>query len=281
MIPTVAPPLTTRALHTRWAVARLQRVTTRIECGGDATAPFGPVSAMGLSFASPIGLAAGFDRRGRLLEGVHRLGFGAAEIGTLTAADPCPVRSRPPAGGVRCGVSIGKPRHVDWDDAERAWLRALRTFHAAADYVTLNPGRDCPSPARFIALAGAAVQLRNRLARHRLRPLPMVAKLTSQWLDGDAVTVIGVADAFSAAGIDGLLVSTEGLHTRRNACAVLRLLSEALDPRVCLISVGGIDSVDEVEARLAAGATLVQVHRALLAHDPRLLRALRGRTSSR
>ncbi|WP_332673756.1 dihydroorotate dehydrogenase [Aromatoleum sp.] len=280
-MPPVAPPLTPRALRTRWAVARLQRLARSPDGDGNAAPPFGPVAAMGLSFASPIGLAAGFDRRGRLLEGAHRLGFGAVEMGTLTPADRCPVLSGRAADGVRRGVSIGKPRHVGWDDAEHAWLRALRAFHAGADYVTLNPGRDCPSPARFAALAGAAVQLRNRLARHRLRPLPLVAKLTSRWLNGDAASVIGVADAFVAAGIDGLLVSTEGRRARRNVCAVLRALSEAVDPRICLISVGGIDSVDEVEARLAAGATLVQVHRALLAHDPRLLRSLRRGARSR
>lgn len=235
---------------------------------------------MGLSFASPIGLAAGFDRCGRLLEGAHRLGFGAVELGTLTHVNPCPVLPRRAAGGVCRGVSLGKPGHVDWDDAEHAWLQALRTFHAAADYATLNPGRDCPAPARFAAVAGAAVTLRNRLARHR-RPLPLMAKLSSRWLDGDAESVVGVADAFVAAGIDGLLVSTEGAGARRNACAVLRVLSRALDPRVCLISVGGIDSVDEAAARLAAGATLVQVHRALLGRDSRLLRDLRRRTRAR
>jgi len=160
-------------------------------------------------------------------------------------------------------------------------LRALRSFHAGADYVTLNPGRDCPSPARFAALAAAAAQLRDRLARRRRRPLPLVAKLPARWLDSDAASAIGVADAFVAAGIDGLLVSTEGARAARNACRLLCMLADALDPRVCLISVGGIDSVDEAEARLAAGATLVQIHRALLAHDPRLIRALGRRTRSR
>ncbi|AYH42655.1 dihydroorotate dehydrogenase [Azoarcus sp. DN11] len=276
-----APPLTPRALRTRWAVARLERIARRTDGGGDAAGPFGPVSAMGLSFASPVGLAAGFDRRGRLLEGAHRLGLGAVEIGTLARADGYPVLPRRAVGGVRCGVSIGKPRHVGWDNVDHACLRVLRAAHAGADYVTLNPGRDCPSPARFADLAGAAVQLRNRLARHRRQPLPLVAKLPSCWLDGDAASMIAVADMFVAAGVDGLLVSTEGHAARRKAGAMLRVLSAALDPRVCLISVGGIDSLDEAAARFAAGATLVQVHRALLAHDPRLLRALRRHAPGR
>jgi len=110
-----------------------------------------------------------------------------------------------------------------------------RTFHAAADYVTLNPGRDCPSPARFAALAGAAVQLRNRLARHRLRPLPLVVKLTSQWLGGDAAAVIGVADAFSAAGIDEILdlAADATLKTFVSRYAAESIEVEVDDPAIC------------------------------------------------
>ncbi|WP_231874464.1 dihydroorotate dehydrogenase [Azoarcus sp. KH32C] len=268
--------MTPRALRTRWAMARLPRIARRIDDGsGEFADRKASVFTMGLSFPSPIGLAAGFDRRGRLLDCAHRLGLGAVEIGTLAVADGLPFLSRPIAGGVRCGVSIGKPRHVAWDAAEEAYLRALRALHAAADYLTLNPGRDCPSPARFAEVATAAAQLRDRLARHRLRPLPLVAKLPAHWLGGDAAHIVDVADAFVAAGVDGLLVSAEGLDARRNACAILHMVSEAVGPGVCVISVGGIDSVAEVQARLAAGATLVQVHRALLARDSSLLRALR------
>ena len=45
---------------------------------------------------------------------------------------------------------------------------------------------------------------------------------------------------------------------------------------MCLISVGGIDSVRVAEARLAAGARLVQVHRALLGPSPRVASLLAG-----
>ena len=83
-----------------------------------------------------------------------------------------------------------------------------------------------------------------------------------------------------AAGADGLLVSAES--SPQQASARLAALAEALGPRVCLISVGGIDSVRVAEARLAAGACLVQVHRALLGPSPRvasLLAGLGARTS--
>ena len=43
-----------------------------------------PVQTMGLDFANPLGLAAGFDRTGCLLPTLASLGFGHVEVGTIT-----------------------------------------------------------------------------------------------------------------------------------------------------------------------------------------------------
>lgn len=267
-------PITPNGLRTRWAVARLQRAAGRMEESGRAGRP---VRAMGLTFPSPIGLAAGFDRHGRLLDHAQRLGLGAVELGTLAVASDAAVvpprlpRRLPADAAVRRGLSIGKPPGLGWEHAEAAYLRALRAVHAGADYLSLNPGRDCPSAARFAEVVVAVVRARDRLARPR--PLPIVVKLPARWLDdGERERT---AAAFVAGGADGLLVPAEGGHSRADACACLEHLSHALGPRVCLISVGGVDSVREAQARLRAGATLVQIHRALLTHAPQLLRALR------
>ena len=43
------------------------------------------VTAMGLTFPSPLGVAAGYDKDAEGIRGLARLGFGAVEIGTVTA----------------------------------------------------------------------------------------------------------------------------------------------------------------------------------------------------
>ena len=50
-----------------------------------APAPALAVSALGLRFESPFGVAAGFDKDVRGAKGLHALGFGHVEVGTLTA----------------------------------------------------------------------------------------------------------------------------------------------------------------------------------------------------
>ena len=52
------------------------------------------VEAFGLKFSNPLGLAAGFDKDGEAVANVLRLGFGFAEIGTVTP-QPQPGNPRP------------------------------------------------------------------------------------------------------------------------------------------------------------------------------------------
>ncbi len=39
---------------------------------------------IGLAFANPLGLAAGFDKHGELIAEMQALGFGFVEVGTVT-----------------------------------------------------------------------------------------------------------------------------------------------------------------------------------------------------
>jgi dihydroorotate dehydrogenase len=47
-------------------------------------APSKPVTAFGLSFPNPVGLAAGYDKDGIAVRGLAALGFGHVEVGTVT-----------------------------------------------------------------------------------------------------------------------------------------------------------------------------------------------------
>jgi len=65
----------------RWMLERL------------CSAPCRPVSAFGLTFKNPVGLAAGYDKDALAVRGLAALGFGHIEIGTVTP--------RPQAGNPR------------------------------------------------------------------------------------------------------------------------------------------------------------------------------------
>ena len=53
-----------------------------------------PIEVAGLTFSNPIGMAAGFDKNGKLIRELGHLGFGHVEIGTVTAK-PQPGNPKP------------------------------------------------------------------------------------------------------------------------------------------------------------------------------------------
>lgn len=260
--------LTPKALRTRWALQALA-AAARQRAGVPARPSARGVSAMGLRFPSALGLAAGFDRCGALAGRAGWLGLGSVDIGSLSAGSRELARSvhalrrarvEGPGPGMRAvhGVSLIKRASTPWPVAAGELMGMLRELHGLADYVTLNPGRDRPDPAVFAAVVAQLAAERDRLDFGRGRRLPLVAKLPSCWLGDEAV---GMAMDLAAHGADGLLLSAEGVNVGHHL-DVLRRVSQAVGPRVCLISVGGAASQGDLLQRIRAGAALVQVHAA-------------------
>ncbi|BDZ50459.1 dihydroorotate dehydrogenase (quinone) [Frondihabitans sucicola] len=129
------------------------------------------VQTLGLTFPSPFGVAAGFDKDARGIAGLGVLGFGHVEVGTITAKAQ-PGNDRPRlfrlvadravvnrmgfnnGGAVKAagevgrarhqrhrpviGVNIGKSRVVEVDDAVDDYLVSTRLLAPLADYLAVN-----------------------------------------------------------------------------------------------------------------------------------------------
>src|SRR3954451_22870809 len=129
------------------------------------------VQTLGLSFPSPFGVAAGFDKDARGIRGLGQLGFGHVEVGTITARDqpgnPKPrlfrlipdraiinrmgfnnagaeaaerrlqgLRRRKP--DTILGVNIGKSRAVDVENATADYVYSATRLAPLADYLAVN-----------------------------------------------------------------------------------------------------------------------------------------------
>ncbi len=135
---------------------------------GSMAEAFGPIRRFGLEFCNPIGLAAGFDKNGVVVDQLAALGFGFVEVGTVTLR-PQPGNSKPRlfrlpddealinrlgfnndgAEAVakriaktarRCvvGINIGRNKDVDNNDAIDNYLQCFDAVHSVADYITVN-----------------------------------------------------------------------------------------------------------------------------------------------
>lgn len=124
--------------------------------------------ALGLTFPSPLGVAAGLDKDATWFEDLGALGFGFVEVGTITAlpqpGNPSPriariveqrallnrmgfpnqgaaiaagrLARRPPRPIV--GVNVGKSRAVALEDAPSDYRETVRLVAPVADYLVLN-----------------------------------------------------------------------------------------------------------------------------------------------
>ncbi len=217
--------------------------------------PGPPIHAFGLTFANPIGLAAGYDKDGVGWRGLAALGFGHLELGTVTPrpqpGNPSPRVFRlvedegvinrmgfPSRGadflarqlnggrpdGVVVGVNIGKNKATPLDRAVEDYLALLARFAGLADYLTINisspntPGlRQLQSREALADLLMPLADERRRLASVLRRPVPLLVKLAP---DLDEAGLDAALDVILATGMDGVIVSNttlrrEGLRSAR------------------------------------------------------------------
>ncbi|PKM03269.1 MAG: phosphoserine aminotransferase [Gammaproteobacteria bacterium HGW-Gammaproteobacteria-6] len=256
---------------------------TSVACRLSAV-PRHPVTVMGLEFPTPLGIAAGFDRHGALGRRVAPLGFGFNEIGSLTAAALARLQPIPP-GDARLGVNLTLDARCS--TAETCTL--LRGAWRHADYLVLNLIGPSSAPlihqgARLHNLLTALREEQHQLNLKGERRVPLIAKLRCL----PEQIPFSLAGLLLELGFDGLLaahdpgppatreryLAWQDPQRQAQACEQIEHLRRFCGNDMALLSVGGIQTASHLQARMRAGAELVQVHAALLRQGPWLGRKL-------
>lgn len=152
----------------------LGRLLLRLLSGADLESTYRPVIVGGISYRNPIGLAAGFDKEGKIIPALPHLGFGFVEVGTITPR-PQPGNAKPRlfrdsdrlslfnrmgfnspgaetvaknvanarASGdlppdFRIGINLGKNKETPTENAAEDYGLAMRPFRGLADYFVIN-----------------------------------------------------------------------------------------------------------------------------------------------
>ena len=237
---------------------------------------------------------------------VNRMGFnnrGAAALSARLRA----LRVRPGFKPI-IGVNIGKTKAVPAEDAVADYATSARLVADVADYVVVNVSSPNTPGLRDLQAAGklrpilAAVRAALDEASPRRR-VPLLVKIAPDLADADVDAVAALALDL---GLDGIIatnttVSREGLvdsaavadagpgglsgdPLKRRSLEVLTRLHDRCGKRLTLIAAGGITTPADAEARLAAGATLLQAYTAFIYEGPfwpwRVQRGLAARLRS-
>ena len=234
--PEVAHELTMSAL------ARFQNTPLACVWGNERVND--PVTIAGVTFPNRVGMAAGLDKNGRVIDGLGAMGFGFVEVGTVTPkaqpGNPKPRMFRLPeanalinrlgfnnegldsflanvkrarfreSGGI-LGLNIGKNAVTPIENAVDDYLICLEGVFPHADYVTVNISspntknlRALQSDEALDALLGQLQERRQKLIAQHGRSVPMFVKIAP---DLDETQVGVIAATLQKNGIDGVIAT--------------------------------------------------------------------------
>ncbi|MGH3633818.1 MAG: quinone-dependent dihydroorotate dehydrogenase [Mycobacterium sp.] len=228
------------ALRVATAAAPVRRRMRRL------LAPIDPVLAstvFGVHFPGPLGLAAGFDKDGRGLDSWGALGFGYAEVGTVTAhaqpGNPPPRLFRLPADrallnrmgfnnsgadalasrlarhrpDVPTGVNIGRCKGTPPERAADDYRASARRLGPLASYLVVNVSSPNTRGLRDLQATAALRPILSAVLEET--STPVLVKIGPDLADADIDDIADLAVEVGLAGIvaTNTTVSYDGLAT--------------------------------------------------------------------
>ena len=205
-----------------------------------------PRRVMGLMFPNAVGLAAGLDKNGAVIDGMAALGFGFIEIGTVTPR-PQPGNAKPRLFRVKeaqgiinrfgfnnlgvdylienvktakykgiLGINIGKNFDTPIENAVDDYLICMQKVYAHASYITVNISSPNTKNLRALqekeALSSLLACLKleqTRLAEKHGKYVPITLKIAP---DLSSQQVVEIADLLMQHQIDGVIATNTTLN---------------------------------------------------------------------
>jgi len=208
---------------------------------------FGELRRFGLPFKNPLGIAAGFDKNGVVVNQLAALGFGFVEVGTVTfepqKGNPKPrlfrlqedkalinrlgfnnegtpkVVERLKKIKPNCilGVNIGKNKDVPNEEAIENYLKSFDLAREVADYITVNVSSPNTPNLRELQRADSLEDLLSALQKRNfeLSAKPLLVKIAPDLSESEieAITDICLRKKLSGIIATNTTINRENLKT--------------------------------------------------------------------
>jgi dihydroorotate dehydrogenase len=223
---------------------------------------------------------------------INRLGFNNKGVDHLVEAVSA-LKERP-----ILGINIGKGFQTPIPAAVEDYLQGLVRVYPIADYVTINISspntpdlRQMQTPDLLIALLSQLKDKQAELAKVYQRYVPIAVKIAPDLTIPDLEEM---ANIFLSTKVDAVIATNtttqrygvnhhplseqlgglSGAPLFLSSLDIVRFLYRHLGKVIPVIAAGGIMSRADGEAKLAAGAQLLQVYTGLIYQGPNLIRQL-------
>ena len=211
---------------------------------------FDELERFGLKFKNPLGMAAGFDKNGLVVNQLHALGFGFVEVGTVTfrpqqgnekprlfrlpedqalinrlgfnnqGATKIVERLKKNRSNCVLGINIGKNKDVPNEEATRNYLQSFELAHEVADYVAVNVSSPNTPHLRELQQADHLENLLSSLQRRNqeLSAKPLLVKIAPDLSEAEIEAIVDISLKLNLSGIiaTNTTVKRENLRTETN-----------------------------------------------------------------
>lgn len=196
--------------------------------------------------------------------------------------------------GLILGMNIGKNKDTPLEEAERDYLPLVKLFAPLVDYLTVNvsspntPGlRELQSEKMLDDLLSSIADERKVQVEKLQRRVPILVKLAPDLSDSQ---LHGALEAVMHAGMDGVIIGNTTLR-RENLrsplsnepgglsgaplnvmnTTMVKKVAELSGGKVPIIASGGVMNPFDAQAKMDAGAALVQLFTGLIYEGPELV----------
>jgi len=260
-------------------------------------------TVLGMTFPSPIGIAAGFDKNATMVPYLAALGFGFIEVGTVTLrpqpGNPRPRLFRHPEEhalvnrmgfnndgaqaisrrlqrptSVPLWINIGKNKDVPLEGAAENYAQCYEILAKHANAIVINvsspntPGlRDLQKPEHIESILKAIDKKGTILIK--IAPdldntqLAEICDVCVRMADGMICTNTTIDHAHEQGGLSGAPL-------KQRSTEVLRKVRQRVGKNYPLVGVGGIFTAEDVREKMNAGADLVQLYTSFIYEGPGL-----------
>lgn len=207
---------------------------------------------------------------------INRMGFnnqGAEAVARRLAA----LRAKNPKRLPVIGVNIGKSKVTPVEHAAEDYRTSAKLLASYADYLAVNVSSPNTPGLRSLQSVEALEPI-LRAVLDESGSTPVLVKIAPDLANEDVIAVADLAKRLGLAGViaTNTTISRDGLKTpaakvaaigdgglsgaplKARSLEVLQLLKQHLGDTLAIVSVGGVETSDEVVERIKAGATLVQ-----------------------
>ncbi|UZD16793.1 quinone-dependent dihydroorotate dehydrogenase [Gallibacterium anatis] len=196
------------------------------------------------------------------------------------------------------GINIGKNTFTPVEKGRDDYLLCLEKVYPYADYITVNisspnsPGlRQLQYGELLEDLLGALKQKQKILAAQQNKYVPIALKIAPDLTEEE---LVAIADSLRRHQFDGVIATNttlsrdmvtglensdqqgglSGKPLQDLSTKIIARLYQELKGDIPIIGSGGIDSVENAQQKIAAGAELLQIYSGLIYHGPKLVQEL-------